>query len=65
MAGGGDCFSPSTWEAAGAFRDVVVYLESIEKGKSFSHAPTPRIEAKDCQFIPFMTVVHEKQDVSW
>ena len=49
--------------AAGEFRDVVVYLENVEKGKSFSHAPIPRIEAKDCQFVPFTTVVREKQDV--
>ena len=48
---------------AGQFRDVVVYLENIEKGKSFSHVHAPRIEAKDCQFVPFTTVVREKQDV--
>ncbi len=48
---------------AGQFRDVVVYLENIEKGKPFSHAPAPRIEAKDCQFVPFTTVVREKQNV--
>ena len=48
---------------AGQFRDVVVYLENIEKGKSFSPVHAPRIEAKDCQFVPFTTVVREKQDV--
>jgi hypothetical protein len=48
---------------AGEFRDVVVYLENIEKGKSFSHVHAPRIEAKDCQFVPFTTVVREKQNV--
>ena len=32
---------------AGQFRDVVVYLEHVEKGKSFSHEQAPRIEAKD------------------
>jgi hypothetical protein len=47
----------------GAFRDVVVYLEGIEKGKSFSSFPVPRIEAKDCRFLPFTTVVREKQNV--
>jgi hypothetical protein len=49
--------------AAGAFRDVVVYLENIEKGKSFAHVHAPRVEATDCQFIPFTTVVREKQNV--
>jgi hypothetical protein len=48
---------------AGQFRDVVVYLENVEKGKSFDHVQAPRIEAKDCQFVPFTTVVREKQDV--
>jgi hypothetical protein len=33
---------------AGAFRDVVIYLEGIEKGKSFAASFTsPRIEARD------------------
>ena len=48
---------------AGQFRDVVVYLENIEKGKSFTHVHAPRVEAKDCQFVPFTTVVREKQNV--
>jgi hypothetical protein len=48
---------------AGQFRDVVVYLENVQEGKSFSDVHAPRIEAKDCQFIPFTTVVREKQDV--
>ena len=47
----------------GQFRDVVVYLENVQEGKSFSHVHAPRIEAKDCQFVPFTTVVREKQDV--
>lgn len=48
---------------AGEFREVVVYLEGIEKGKAFSHVHAPRIEARDCRFVPFTTVVREKQDV--
>lgn len=48
---------------AGQFRDVVVYLENVEKGKAFSPEQTSRIEAKDCQFVPFMTVMREKTDV--
>ena len=46
---------------AGEFRDVVVYLEGIEKGKPFLHEQTPRIEAKDCRFVPFTTVVREEE----
>jgi len=49
--------------SAGQFRDVVVYLENVEKGKSFSREQTPRIEAKDCRFVPFTTVMREKSDV--
>jgi hypothetical protein len=49
--------------SAGQFRDVVVYLENVEKGKSFSREQTPRIEAKDCRFVPFATVMREKSDV--
>jgi len=48
---------------AGQFRDVVVYLEHVEKGKSFLHEQAPRIEAKDCRFLPFTTVMREKSDV--
>lgn len=48
---------------AGEFRDVVVYLEEVEQGKAFSHVHAPRIEARDCRFVPFTTVVREKQDV--
>ena len=49
---------------AGEFRDVVVYLEGIEKGKSFTSTFTsPRIEARDCRFVPFTTIVREKEDV--
>ena len=48
---------------AGQFRDVAVYLQNVEKGKSFDHVQASRIEAKDCQFVPFTTVVREKNDV--
>jgi hypothetical protein len=47
---------------AGAFQGVVVYLEGIEKGKAFPPF-TPRIEAMDCRFLPFTTVVRDEQDV--
>jgi hypothetical protein len=49
---------------AGEFRDVVVYLEGIERGKSFTSSFTsPRIEARDCRFMPFTTIVREKENV--
>ena len=48
---------------AGEFRDVVVSLEGIEKGKAFLRDDMPRIEARDCRFVPFTTVVREKQDI--
>lgn len=54
---------PFSVGSAGQFRDVVVYLENVEKGKSFLHEQTPRIEAKDCRFVPFTTVMREKSDV--
>lgn len=46
----------------GAFRQVVVRLEDVEKGKPFSEQP-PRIEAVDCQFVPFVNVVRDLHDV--
>ncbi|HET9962890.1 MAG TPA: carboxypeptidase regulatory-like domain-containing protein, partial [Nitrospiraceae bacterium] len=49
---------------AGQFRDVVVYLEGIEKGKPFEEGGVPQIEAKDCQFLPFTTVVRDDQSVT-
>lgn len=54
---------PFSVGSAGQFRDVVVYLENVEKGKSFLHEQTPRIEAKDCRFVPFTTVMREKSNV--
>lgn len=46
----------------GAFRDVVILIENIEKGKPFMFK-TPRIEAIDCMFKPFTTVVWDKHPV--
>lgn len=43
-------------DRAGGLRDVVVLLEGVEKGKPFD-VSVPRIEARDCQFLPFVTVV--------
>jgi hypothetical protein len=50
---------------AGEFRDVVVYLEGIEKGKPFSDGGVvPQIEARDCLFHPFTTVVRDDRSVT-
>jgi len=49
---------------AGEFRDVVVYLEGIDKGKPFGEGGLPQIEAKDCLFLPFTTVVRDNQSVT-
>ncbi len=48
----------------GEFRDVVVYLEGVEKGKPFEEGGVPLIEAKDCLFLPFTTVVRDDQSVT-
>lgn len=48
----------------GALREVVVYLEGVEKGKPFEDASTTQIEAKDCLFLPFTTVVRDDQSVT-
>ena len=47
----------------GAFRNVVVRLEDIDKGKPFGEYQPPRIEARDCRFIPFVNVVRDHHDV--
>ena len=47
---------------AGAFRDVVVFIEGIEAGRAF-HFTTPRVEAIDCTFKPFTTVVRDADPV--
>ena len=48
----------------GEFRDVVVYLEGIDKGKPFQQEGAPHIEARDCLFVPFTTVVRDDQSVT-
>lgn len=47
----------------GVFRQVVVYIESIEKGKAFEEPKPPRIEAVDCRFLPFVNLVRDRSDV--
>jgi hypothetical protein len=48
----------------GEFREVVVYLEGVDKGKPFEEGGVPKIEAKDCLFLPFTTVVRDDQSVT-
>ncbi|MBI4400492.1 MAG: carboxypeptidase regulatory-like domain-containing protein [Nitrospirae bacterium] len=45
-----------------AFSDVVVLIEGVERGKPFAFQ-TPRVEAIDCTFKPFTTVVRDKHPV--
>ena len=40
----------------GEVRNVVVLLEGVTEGKPFSLS-VPRVEARDCRFLPFTTVV--------
>lgn len=50
--------------ASGEFREVVVYLEGIDRGKPFDEKSVPQIEARDCLFLPFTTVVRDHQTVT-
>lgn len=49
---------------AGEFREVLVYLEGIETGKPFEEDGARQIEARDCLFLPFTTVVRDNQPVT-
>ncbi|BFU97011.1 MAG: conserved exported protein of unknown function [Nitrospira sp.] len=46
------------------FRDVVVYLEGVGQGKPFEEGGIPQIEARDCRFLPFTSVVRDDQSVT-
>jgi hypothetical protein len=48
---------------AGTFRQVVVHIEGIERGKAFPETGSPRIEATDCRFLPFVSIVRDGHDV--
>ena len=48
--------------ADGRFQDVVVMLEGVTAGKPFS-VSIPRVEARDCQFLPFTAVVRDGHGV--
>ncbi|MGE0474414.1 MAG: carboxypeptidase-like regulatory domain-containing protein [Nitrospirales bacterium] len=53
---------PFTVSPDGGFQNVVVLLTDIEKGKPFDYTP-PRIEAVDCKFEPYITVVRDRHTV--
>lgn len=46
----------------GEFKNVVVYIRNIKKGKPFSYSP-PLIEAVDCKFEPYITVVRDRDNI--
>ena len=46
----------------GGFKNVVIYIEEIHKGKPFRYVP-PRITAVDCTFEPYITIVRDRYDI--
>jgi len=46
----------------GGLKDAVVLISDVNKGKPFKFEP-PTIEARDCRFLPFVTVVRNHDDV--
>jgi hypothetical protein len=46
----------------GGLKNTVVWLADASKGKSFKFE-TPTIEARDCRFLPFVTIVRDRSDV--
>jgi len=56
-------FQPFDVGEGGVFRQVVVYIKSISKGKPFAAEKAPRIEARDCRFLPMVNVVRDDHDV--
>ncbi len=47
----------------GSLKDAVVMLKGIEKGKPFILPPV-RIEALDCDFLPFVNVVRDRDEIT-
>jgi len=43
-------------DVRGGLKDAIVLLEGVESGKPFETS-VPLIEARDCMFLPFMTIV--------
>lgn len=48
----------------GEFREVVVLIDGIEKGKPFTEFKSPKIEAIDCRFLPFVSIVRDRDEVT-
>ena len=46
-----------------SLKDVVVMLKKVKKGKAFT-MPEVRIDSIDCDFIPFVNVIKDKQKIS-
>ena len=49
--------------ADGGLKDAVVALVDATKGKPFTFKP-PTIEARDCRFLPFVSVVKDRSEVN-
>ena len=47
----------------GSLKDAVVMLEGIIKGKAFD-LPKVRIEAMDCDFLPFVNVLRDQDEIT-
>ncbi|MGH7165646.1 MAG: carboxypeptidase regulatory-like domain-containing protein [Nitrospiraceae bacterium] len=45
-------------DRTGGLKDAVVMLEGVSSGKAFALS-VPRVDARDCKFLPFMTVVRD------
>ena len=45
-----------------SLKDVVVLLKNVKKGKSFN-LPKVRIESKDCDFLPFVNVLKDRDQI--
>ena len=45
-----------------SLKDVVVLLKHVKKGKSFK-LPKVRIESKDCDFLPFVNVLKDRDKI--
>jgi len=46
----------------GGLKDVLVMLDGVQAGKPFE-VSIPRVEARDCQFLPYVTVVRDGHGV--
>lgn len=47
----------------GGLKDVVVVIEGVKKGKPFTFTGA-QVEANICQFLPFVTVVGDKREIT-